>query len=259
MTDLKARFQNAVTPEPPFATGLGAALDDVTRAGRRRRARAMAGKGVAVAAVLAIAGGALYAVLPGGHPTGAPVAAGGSSTAHPSDSAVAEVDPLDDPATLTRLARGIVASDVAGIRPGDAITVHDDDPTVHVNTPEGRYDITVYVADGVTTVVPADGAGCIPSTVDGKPCTLVAKSANDVAESFRFSDGSGRVDLTYVARAGTPSLPDRTLVVQVSNYTQKASGEKVVGPAWQDAGITVKRIRDVLAEGGGVSGLPGTS
>lgn len=99
MSELKDRFAHALSPEPPFETDLTTALDAAVRGGRRRRARAVASKGLAVAACAVILGGAVVAIRPGG------------SAPTPPHILTASPTPSDPCA-------GTVQDDAAGPRPG---------------------------------------------------------------------------------------------------------------------------------------------
>lgn len=65
-SDLTARFTHALDSEPPFETPFGEAVASAVRAGRRRRARSIAGRGLAIAACGLVIGASVLAVRPDG-------------------------------------------------------------------------------------------------------------------------------------------------------------------------------------------------
>lgn len=116
-----------------------------------------------------------------------------------------------------------------------------------VRTDAGTYSVDVAVwVERFDAHAWADS--CSPSGSDDKPCKVEGSSTNDLARSIRFTDGSGRVSLQYVADAGTdPDGQALTVVVTVDNYVEQASGSKAVGPTWHDLGFTRGGLRDAIA------------
>ena len=66
MNELQEHFARALAPEPPFQTDLTTSLDAAVRGGRRRRARAAAGKALALAACAVVVGGVALTFRPVG-------------------------------------------------------------------------------------------------------------------------------------------------------------------------------------------------
>lgn len=149
---------------------------------------------------------------------------------------------------LTRLATAI--ADITG---GTVVTEGPYAPfppgTVQLRTAAGKQEIRVGVE--ATTLDPgALRAGCGLGASDGKPCRMLATPEGVVAMSARYPAQPGRVDLTYVADAGTtPGGEPRTVRVQVSNYVE-TSGGKVISPTWQQLGLTPDAIHSAIADSG---------
>jgi hypothetical protein len=319
MSDLKNRFALAISPEPPFDTELGVALDAAVRGGRRRRLRAAASKTLVVAACAVVVGGAVVAIRPGGSPTpGDGPVVGAASSPSPSATCAdavraAGLQQLEDASGIPRpggttysVVRGldkasapmsIMKAEPAKLAATGAPAAHaaSDDCVVegHNGVVAKRADVPdATLTDLVTAVAAVAGSGrvpmvspgfatvradagtysvdvtvwaekfdaqawtdsCSPSDRDDKPCTVESSSARDLARSTRFTDGSGRASLQYVADAGTDANGDPlTVDVTIDNYVEQHSGEKTVGPTWQDLGFTRTGLRDAIAGTGAFS------
>ena len=257
--DLRAQFDRTIAGEPHFRTPHVSALDAAERGGRRRRARVLAGRGIAVVGCLALVGGIAASTVgaSAGSPSGASVASGGveaTPSAVVSASAVA-TPVLPIPGTkpggadwapdLTKLRS--VAETLAALAPGSTTSfdpVQQTDRSVNglVTTPWGRYQLTItgLTSHGQSTIngqcVAEPSATCQGSAVDSME-TLTGFGKLQEKRSDVFYD----YDLSK----------DRSLQVHVSNMVvDNDSGVTTFGPDAARAGITYQALQAIAKASG---------
>jgi len=308
--DIRHYLSRATAGEPNFATPTAQALTSAVLAGRRRRARARVGQGLAVVGCAALVGVGVVSVRSSGTEHGptassggsplvgasaspglastpactsvsvprssvgpAPVPSSGASSIAPvaaasarppsvgvapipvpscggSTSTVASLTPseaADIVAHLDGMVRHIAAATGGTVTsmthgtepgPGDGAGV-----TAHITTSAGAYDLDASVMPQAYGQTSTWVVQCQPGAADDKPCTVAGSSASDFMESIAFSNGSGRSSFTYTAAM----FGDRFLDINFTNYTEQPTGQKTVGPHWNDAGYTYQLVRDTFA------------
>jgi hypothetical protein len=81
---------------------------------------------------------------------------------------------------------------------------------------------------------------------DGRICTTLRSTSTLGVWSREYPGQPGRQTLELAATA----LDGGSLWVQFSNYTETEDGSKQVGPRWQDAGVSVSRLRRAAERSG---------
>jgi hypothetical protein len=112
----------------------------------------------------------------------------------------------------------------------------------HVTTASGAFDISAAAMHYGAFDVRTWTAGCTPSTVDAKPCTVVGSSAYDFMGSHDMSTNQGqkgRTTFQYVACSPDGS----TLDALFDNYTEQPGHLKNVGPSWKAVGLDYPTLR----------------
>lgn len=259
MNELQEHFARALAPEPPFQTDLTTSLDAAVRGGRRRRARAAAGKALALAACAVVVGGVALTFRPVGSSfpgTVAHPATNPSATVSQSPSACADaclpldyhhgvpMVPADVPdATLDAVVKAVVGSVSEAKIPVGTIAFASPGAAT-VKTDAGRYSVAVTVwAERFDAA--AWASECLPG--DGKPCRVQSSSDTELTMATRYLDGSGRAKVRYVADAGATDGTPLTVEVTVDSLAERAGGTKSVGPTWMQLGYTTAGIRTALA------------
>jgi hypothetical protein len=119
--------------------------------------------------------------------------------------------------------------------------------TAEVRTRAGAFTINAWLEydypDGV-----ADGIeGCrLDNEYGDRDCRALVEQDDLGIWERAFPNQAGRRELN--GSAGTKA--GGTLMLLITNYTEQPSGEKVVGPTWRQAGITVSEVRAALAATG---------
>ncbi len=257
MTDdqrLTDRLAALVSDEPPFETDLGTALWAAESGGRRRRARATAIRTTSV--ILTAAATFVVALViwwPASSRALPPAPAGTTSVTRAvveptlSPTATRTSTSTPDALVLRQLLDRIVA------QAGSAVKMTKDQYpdgvafTAYVRTKAGPVDIGVE-KDGSSGGVGYDKHVCRDGLhgPDGKGCGALLM--HDTVGIWEVTNNSptGRRRLT--AAADTPG--GGTLWVTIDNYVEEPDGNKVVGPSWQEAGITVTEVRAAIADSG---------
>ena len=272
--ELAAGFRRLMEPEPPFRAGLEKSLIAAARESRRRRARRRSVRGGA--AVLAMAASAAVflnwpdqnralppppaLVVPTSVAPTTAVTTSAAPTAPltevPSTAAVPAGKP-SPPVTPTRRATRSVAPTTAVpltpmdqlealareiARPaGGSVTVDRDaelsQVTVSVTTSDGTFEVSAGLDpdNGVETW----RESC---RLEGSNCTEVSYTPTVGVWAWTRTSPPGRERLSVVAEMAD----GRSLSALVENYVETASGAKVVGPTWKEAGLTPAGMRKAV-------------
>ena len=116
--------------------------------------------------------------------------------------------------------------------------------TAEVQTPAGAFMINAWLEyddpDGVANGI----EGCRLDNESGdRDCKALLEGATLGVWDRTIPGQPGRRELTAAATTAAGG----TLMLLITNYTEQPNGEKVVGPDWKQAGISVSEVRAALA------------
>ena len=250
MTDdqrLTDRLAALVADEPPFETDLGNALWAAETGGRRYRNRSAALRATTVVLAAAAASAVALVVWWPTAPKALP-----PQPARSTSITTAVLSPTAPSKTPDELLLRQLAAQLAAQVGGEVEITRDQNRTegigftAHVLTAAGPVEIQVGQdpdPDGV-----ADGRSLCRENAedrDQKICRVLLDHDTIGIWAWRHTDDERR---RLQASAVTPE--GGTLAVTINNDIEEPDGDKVIGPNWEQAGITMAGVRAAIADSG---------
>ncbi len=248
--DVRELFDRSLAGEPAFRTAHPAALDAAERGGRRRKARLMAGRGIAVIGCLALVGGIASVTL------------SGPSAGQPASTTSALAGPTRIPFQQDVTKMEALIRQVAALTPGSTF-VPDPALNFHGQTPElvsvegtvvtasGRYRLVVNdlpaakLGAPVRTGLPGARACQTALPNEGGVCILGSSNDDIMASSWVSGTQPGRNMVDYSLH-----LPGQEVMIQFDNLEVDGHGNSSTGPDAAKAGFTYASV-SALAKAAG--------